>query len=188
MADKVKMTKREMLRLEASTRRAEKLFAVLARNENKTVEVQNRANKKIEDFSRSEKEKIGPRLAKLSEKHKQTFDQLCDVVETIENRSGHKLFATMLGRYGIRALANAVELEEGFTYDDVIKYLEDNNMGEYVEVAKTLKKNPLKEDMPDVPGLVYVGKTGKEEYFSAVKSPGDKKPSVTTKPRRKRVG
>ena len=190
MATQEKMTKRQLLRLEGSLRHAEKVFSRIARIEHRTQSIINRTDRKIEKFSSSLKEKDTPLLEKLAQKHQASFDELCEIVESIEQRSGHKLFSGMLGRYGIRALANAVEIDTGFTEEEIIRELEKSNpdtFKKYVEVEKSLDRNLLKKDKPRISGITYVGDTGREEYFSIVKPSGEEKLKPTTKPRKKKA-
>lgn len=181
-----KLTPRQMLRLEGTKRRAEKLFLRLARNEHSTQGIMQRAAQKVEAFTQKENARHAPLLKKLAEQHDETFNELCALVESIEQRSGHRQFSNMIGRYGIRGVANAVEIEPGYTEEQIIKYLKENNMEEYVKVTRELQKNPLKEKKPKVPGISYAGDSGREEYFSSVKPLVGAKASSTTKPREKK--
>jgi hypothetical protein len=180
------LTKRQLLRLEGTLRHADRLFSKLAQKERKIEQIQTATEARIDSFAQTERGKNTTSLEKLASTHKETFDQLCRVVEKIENESQKRFFVAQLGKYGIRGLFNAVSILEGYTEDQIIDHLEKDGLGDYVETKKTLKKAELKRDMPQIPGISYVGKTGEEEYFTIVKTVDGKKPAATTKPRPKK--
>lgn len=186
-APKKTLTKRQMLRLESTFRHAEQLFSKLAQKERTIEQVQSATKARVSKYEQEEKAKDARRLEKLARTHEETFGKLCIVVESIENKSKKRLFTHMLGKYGIRVVAKAVVLLEGHTEEEVCNYLLEKDLGEYVKVTKELRKNPLKEKMPTVPGLRYAGDDGEEEYFTTVKPSGDKPLPSTTRSRLKKA-
>lgn len=180
---KTQLIKRSVLQLENKMRRAAKLLQSMAAKEHKITETRQKTQRKITKFSEQELKRNAPRLEKLAQDHEKAFNDLCRLIDELSEKTGKKTFDAPAGRFGIRAVASAVLLSEGWTEEKIIEYLEEHELKDFVRVEKELKRGELKSKQPKVPGIIYAGAQGEEEYFASVKPRDSEKGKTTRKER-----